>query len=70
MINNNPSQHIFSKRNQIIIARFQDGFTPFIERPSDEYDIVGVDKGKRINAFDLFSIFTADIIREEIVFTR
>lgn len=40
---------------------------PFRERPSDEKK----DKEeKKIEAIDLFSMFTADIIKEEVVFTR
>ena len=40
---------------------------PFRERPSDEK----IDKEeKKIEAIDLFSMFTADIIKEEVVFTR
>jgi hypothetical protein len=40
---------------------------PFRERPSEEK----ADKEeKKIEAVDLFSMFTADIIKEEVVFTR
>jgi len=40
---------------------------PFRERPSEEKK----DKEEqKIEAFDLFSMFTADIIKEEVVFTR
>jgi hypothetical protein len=51
------------------------GILPFAEKPSD--DTVSVKDGKqkegnddRIGASDLFSLFTANIIKEEVIFTR
>ncbi|MGZ5191354.1 MAG: hypothetical protein ACXWWD_07135 [Chitinophagaceae bacterium] len=45
------------------------GILPFMERPSE----VSVNKGRdnvSLAAADLFSLFTADIIREQKLFTR
>jgi hypothetical protein len=45
---------------------------PFIERPADitEQKDEQPPAKKRINATALFSFFTADIIKEEVLFTR
>lgn len=45
---------------------------PFVEKPSNARQSSkqdGVD-GKELGAFDLFSMFTADIIRKNVPFTR
>jgi hypothetical protein len=42
-------------------------FTTFKERPSVEHK---GNKSGQIDAADLFSLFTANIIREQVVFTR
>ncbi|MEO6218826.1 MAG: hypothetical protein ABIO81_00255 [Ginsengibacter sp.] len=71
----NPSEFNATKKSLLCFPRIQDGFLPFIETPSDEYeqskDADKSDKDHcRINAFELFSIFTADIIKEEVLFIR
>ena len=53
--------------------RLKDGITPFKEEPSTEK--FGKADGNststnQIHASDLFSMFTADIIKEQVVFTR
>ncbi len=59
---------------KIFQARVLNGIEPFTEKPSDNHGYrvsVNYEKiEKRIDATELFSIFTADIIREEVVFTR
>lgn len=50
-----------------------EGILPFNEKPSENHycmspDVKEVDG--EMNASDLFSLFTADIINQEIVFTR
>ena len=59
------------KKNVKEVIGMRSGFTVFDEKPSDsrmkrkeEMD------EKRISAHDLFSMFTADIIKEETVFVR
>lgn len=41
---------------------------PFAEKPSADRD--PIKKDEQLGASDLFSLFTANIIREEVVFTR
>ena len=41
---------------------------PFAEKPSTDRDLVK--KKEELGASDLFSLFTANIIREEVIFTR
>ena len=40
---------------------------PFFELPSEEKK---EKEGEKLQAFDLFSLFTADIIKEDVIFTR
>lgn len=69
------SNFILADLTPLFITRPQNGFMPFIEKPSDKYDVV---KGgcvpekinSRINAVELFSLFTADIIKKEVVFFK
>jgi hypothetical protein len=50
---------------------FTDGVLPFTEKPSNTYLEQKEETGKNdIQASDLFSYFTADIIKEEVIFTR
>lgn len=56
------------------VARFLkqlklNGILPYKERPSTEHDEDHKKKGN-LGANDLFSIFTADIIKEDVMFTR
>lgn len=50
--------------------RIQDGIKPFFETPSNEFEKASETCEVRINANNLFSLFTANIIREEVTFTR
>ena len=44
---------------------------PFTEQPADHHDQLNTSqKVSGIQATELFSFFTADIIKEEVVFTR
>jgi hypothetical protein len=48
-----------------------EGVIPFTEKPSNDQFIEKEENGKNaIRASDLFSFFTADIIKEETLFTR
>mgnify|MGYP007115600797 CR=1 FL=1 len=48
-----------------------EGILPFTEKPSNKHLSERTENAKdEINASDLFSLFTADIIKEEIIFTR
>lgn len=48
-----------------------EGVVPFTEKPANDYFTEKKENGKgEIKASDLFSFFTADIIKEETVFTR
>ena len=63
-----------SSRNKSRIA-FSDAIFPFAEKPCYDDNIPTVENTeinvvKRIHATDLFSLFTADIIKEKTVFTR
>ena len=52
-------------------VNFLEGILPFTEKPSDKYLEQKEESGKNeIQACDLFSYFTADIIKEERIFTR
>jgi hypothetical protein len=47
----------------------KDNILPFTETPSEERTSPGRDKNP-VDAVSLFSLFTADIIKEEVIFTR
>ena len=50
---------------------FMEGILPFTEKPSNSYLEQKEENNKSdIQACDLFSFFTADIIKEEVIFTR
>ena len=77
----NPANFISTKIKKISSLRIQDGFLAFDEQPSDKYDQKEVDiinatqitvteNSPRINATDLFSLFTANIIKEKVLFCR
>lgn len=46
------------------------GILPFTEKPSAERAAEPQEKENRLCASELFSLFTADIINEQVVFTR
>lgn len=49
-----------------------EGILPFTEKPSENHFLSKEDNSENtsLKAHDLFSLFTADIIKEEIIFTR
>jgi len=51
--------------------QFLDGILPFTEKPSNQYfnEKEGIES-QEIQATDLFSLFTANIIKEEVTFVR
>jgi hypothetical protein len=52
-------------------CRLNDILVPFQEKPcEDTFPINKEEKKENLGAADLFSRFTADIIKEDIVFTR
>lgn len=72
---NNGSEFISKKLPELSVLRQQDGFLAFNEKPSDKYyelkENISADKSQmRINALELFSLFTANIIKEEKLFVR
>ncbi|HQW44785.1 MAG: hypothetical protein IPP02_15990 [Chitinophagaceae bacterium] len=56
------------KKNVEIKQAINTLIQPFKEMPS--LNNTGRDNAERINAHDLFSLYTADIIKEDIVFVR
>jgi hypothetical protein len=49
----------------------REGIFPFTERPCEEKRNMGqAAPDNKLHAADLFSLFTADIIREDVVFVR
>jgi len=68
------SNYIARKIRRLSLIRVQDGFIPFTEKPSDKFEQVPeevkADAGGRISALELFSLFTADIIKEKTLFVR
>jgi hypothetical protein len=50
---------------------FVEAILPFTEKPSNlHYGRKDKGSDEEIEAYDLFSMFTANIIKEEVVFTR
>jgi hypothetical protein len=47
----------------------KDHILPFTERPSEDGILKNKEKSS-LDAFGLFSLFTADIIKEDVIFTR
>jgi len=47
-----------------------DGILPFTEKPSNQYSNEKEHPMNEIQASELFSYFTANIIKEEVVFVR
>lgn len=46
------------------------GIAAFTETPAEEKNLAPKAKDKKLDASDLFSQFTANIIKEDVVFTR
>lgn len=70
----NPKSIVMISTTSFSSLRIQDGICPFFEKPSadhnslEDYDVQRCEE--RINANDLFSYFTADVIKEKVIFTR
>lgn len=61
------TERIASFANRIV----KDGITPFKEEPSSDTTQTGSGgANQQLQASQLFSMFTADIINEQVVFTR
>jgi hypothetical protein len=60
---------LFRKIQKITNGLTIDAATPFVQQPPVQGD-AGATEKSRIKASDLFSLFTADIIKERIIFTR
>lgn len=56
-----------SKLNKVLRKMKIDAILPFKEKPSDEVKVGDADK---IEASELFSLFTADIIKKDMEFVR
>ncbi len=60
-------------KNLTIIRKF-DGIKVFFERPSDKHENSflkpNCNESERISACDLFSLFTANIIKQDVLFIR
>jgi hypothetical protein len=71
----NPTNFVLSKLQIGSALKIQEGFLAFAEKPSDKYKLlkeeaVPEQSNSRINAFELFSLFTADIIKKNVLFIR
>jgi len=62
-------QHIEKKLSVIRKAALSQ-MLPFTEKPSEERQGDGMEKNNELGATELFSLFTANIIKEELIFTR
>ena len=58
------------KTTTTIVRATRNAITPFSEQPPANTEKENDDETANLKAFDLFSCFTADIIREKVVFTR
>ena len=56
-----------SKLVKVLITLKIDSIAPFKEKPSD---LINKDKKNEMDASELFSFFTADIIKEDVEFVR
>jgi hypothetical protein len=69
----NQANLIVSKSERLFLLRVQDEILPFTEKPSDTHTLpeeeVNADN-TRVKPFELFSLFTADIIKKKVVYTR
>ncbi len=61
---------IKTKRTVKKPSSFLDGILPFTEKPSNEHFSEKDAVKNEIEASDLFSLFTANIIKEEVTFIR
>lgn len=63
------------KAKPLSILRIKHEFKSFCEKPSDRYGPINTDyicdkENSTMNGFELFSLFTADIIKENVLFSR
>ncbi len=67
-----PASKNLQKVQSVITKPFRrESIRPFTEKPSvDPASAKPGNRNDNLNAADLFSLFTADIIREEVLFTR
>jgi hypothetical protein len=65
----NKGQKLDKNVSSLDMARSSD-IIPFTERPSDARSSTESNSRDKLVAADLFSLFTADIIKEEKIFTR
>ena len=68
MITENLQSQLISRKTQEVFI-YVDDILPFTEVPSCDGNSEEA-TGRRIAAPDLFALFTADIIKEKVVFTR
>ncbi len=66
----NPLAIVTISKKNFSFLRIQDGIFPFFEKPSNKHDDEVETCEDRMNAIDLFSHFTANIIKEKVIFTR
>jgi hypothetical protein len=65
----NKGQEVDKEVSSLKIARLSD-IIPFTEMPSDARSTTESNSLDRLVAADLFSLFTANIIKEDKIFTR
>ncbi len=70
MVKFNSLSIVTISKTNFSYLRVLDGIIPFFEKPSDEFDKAADDCGERVTAIDLFSHFTADIIKKKAIFIR
>ena len=68
-------QILTPNQRSCLLLEVQDEIVPFTEKPSDkhtlrtgEWDVLKT--SRRRNPFELFSLFTADIIKKKVVYTK
>lgn len=62
---------LIRKKEKLFVSRVKlDGITPFTQQPSGNKFGEKQASGSRLKAADLFSRFTADIIKKDVPFTR
>ena len=59
-----------NKLNSVLKYTRTSGIAAFTETPAEEKPVTPKTKDKKLDASELFSQFTANIIKEEVVFTR
>jgi hypothetical protein len=61
----------FIEKTVDVLKYTRSAITPFSEKPASEEMFPGSDDDERnMNATELFSFFTADIIKQKVLFTR